>query len=129
MTAIISNSNNATVQKKYDLICENLSEFNTSLWDDLHYFITNNPGKLTEYYVNNYKHHAFTIDSFEYLLCQINRNRNTFHNIGPFIQKNNKWYCKSKTKYDLISIINYQQQEIDRLNNIVSLHNLSINNC
>lgn len=119
MTSIITNSTNSDVQQKYHLICDNISKFPSDCWDQLHYFITNNPGKPTEYYVKNYKDHAFTVTSFEFLIKQINENRNTFHGIGPFVNKKGLWYCKSKTKYDLISIINYQQKEIDRLKGVL----------
>ena len=111
MTSIISNSKNREIQSRYKMVCENLSKFRAECWEELHYFITNNPGKTTDYHVKHYKSHTFTEDSFEFLMKQINENRNTFHNIGPFVNKNGGWYCKSKTKYDLISIINHQQKE------------------
>jgi hypothetical protein len=123
MTSIISNSKNAKIQERYNSVCENLCKFPMEYWDDLHYFITNHPGKTTEYHVNHYNNHKFTADSFEYLIHQINSNRNTFHNIGPFVNKNNRWYCKSKTKHDLISIINFQQKEIDRLKELLNTKN------
>jgi hypothetical protein len=119
MTTITSNSKNKNIQEKYNLVCENLSTFDTGLWSELHHFITNHPGKTTKYHIKHYKNHKFTAESFDYLLNQINRNRNTFHGIGPFIKKNGNWYCKSKTKYDLISIIDYQQKEIDRLKGVL----------
>jgi hypothetical protein len=119
MTIITSNSKNIDIQSRYNLVCENLSNFGIDLWTELHNFITNNPGKTTLYHITNYKNHKFSVDSFEYLLTQINRNRNTFHDIGPFVEKNGNWYCKSKTKDDFISIIDHQQKEIDRLKELL----------
>ena len=114
------NMNNKTINMNNNkTIYNNLANFDITLLSDFHYFIKNNPGKTTQYYIESYKKHDFTSSSFEFLLNQINTNRNTYHDIGPFVCKQGKWYCKSKNKKDFIGIINHQQKEIERLKKIL----------
>lgn len=117
--SIVSNSKNSAIQDKYNLVCENLALFDITHLEDLHDFIKTHPDKTTPFYVKHFTNHKFTDDSFEYLLHQINKNRNTYHGIGPFMKKNDKWYTKHLHKKDFVNIIKSQQEEIERLTNLL----------
>lgn len=84
-----------------------ISAFNIEHLNKLQDVILENQGRDTEYYVNTIDFHNFTKDSFQYLIQQINTYRNTFHDIGPFINKNGLWYS-DKTDRNLEQIIESQ---------------------
>ena len=101
---------NSTDSNHQDIIkkaSKNISAFNIEHLNKLQDVILKNQGRDTEYYVNTIDFHNFTNDSFQYLIQQINTYRNTFHDIGPFINKNGLWYS-DKTDRNLEQIIEYQ---------------------
>ena len=101
---------NSTVSNHQNIIkkaSKNISTFNIEHLNKLQDIILENQGRDTEYYVNTIDFHNFTNDSFQYLIQQINTYRNTFHDIGPFINKNGLWYS-DKTDRNLEQIIESQ---------------------
>ena len=101
---------NSTVSNHQNIIktaSKNISAFNIEHLNKLQDVILKNQGRDTEYYVNTIDFHNFTNDSFQYLIQQINTYRNTFHDIGPFINKNGLWYS-DKTDRNLEQIIESQ---------------------
>ena len=99
-----TDSNHQYIIKKAS---KNISAFNIEHLNKLQDVILKNQGRDTEYYVNTIDFHNFTNDSFQYLIQQINTYRNTFHDIGPFINKNGLWYS-DKTDRNLEQIIESQ---------------------
>ena len=101
---------NSTDPNHQDIIKKaekNISAFNIEQISKIQDIILENQGRDTEYYVNTIDFHNFTNDSFQYLIQQINTSRNTFHDIGPFINKNGLWYS-DKTDRNLEQIIESQ---------------------
>ena len=123
---------NSTDPNHQDIIKKaekNISAFNIEQISKLQDIILKNQGRDTEYYVNTIDFHNFTNDSFQYLIQQINTYRNTFHNIGPFINKNGLWYSdKTDRNMEQIiesqsSIIQCQKKEIKELKEKIRLLN------
>jgi hypothetical protein len=113
-----SDSKHQDIIKK---ILKNLYTFDIKDIDKLQDIILANQGRDTMYYIDNIDFHTFTKDSFNYLMQQINVHRNTFHGIGPFINKNGLWYS-NKTDRNLeqiiesqTTIIQSQKKEIEEL--------------
>jgi hypothetical protein len=115
---------NSSDSKHQDIIKEilkNLYTFDIKDVDKLQDIILANQGRDTAYYIEKIDFHTFTKDSFNYLIQQINVHRNTFHGIGPFINKNGLWYS-NKTDRNLeqiiesqTTIIQSQKKEIEEL--------------
>ena len=110
-------------------ILKNLYTFDIKDIDKLQDIILANQGRDTMYYIENIDFHTFTKDSFNYLMQQINVHRNTFHVIGPFINKNGLWYS-NKTDRNLeqiiesqTTIIQSQKKEIEELKQKLKLSN------
>ena len=112
---------NSTSHQKLNSIIHNIEQFNINDLEKLQTFILKNQGNETHYYVENIPFHTFTDASFEFLINQINTNRNTYFDIGPFINKNGLWYSnKSKKNLEEIiesleNTISIQQKEILQL--------------
>ena len=121
-----TDSNHQNIIKKAE---KNISAFNIEHLNKLQDIILENQGRDTEYYVNTIDFHNFTNDSFQYLIQQINTYRNTFNNIGPFINKNGRWYSdKTDRNMEQIiesqsSIIQSQKKEIEELKEKLRLIN------
>ena len=121
-----TDSNHQNIIKKAE---KNISAFNIEHLNKLQDIILENQGRDTEYYVNTIDFHNFTNDSFQYLIQQINTYRNTFHDIGPFINKNGRWYSdKTDRNMEQIiesqsSIIQSQKKEIEELKEKLRLIN------
>ena len=95
----------ANIQLNKKKIIENISSANHStLYDNLNTFLTINSGLTTKECVKKIDFHNFTEESFEYLIMQINANRNTYHNIGPFKKNttNYTWYNVNASKLQTI---------------------------
>lgn len=116
-----TNSTDPTHQDIIKKAEKNISAFNIEQISKLQDIILENQGRDTQYYVNTIDFHNFTNDSFQYLIQQINTYRNTFHDIGPFINKNGLWYSdKTDRNMEQIiesqsSIIQSQKKEIEEL--------------
>lgn len=99
-------------------IITNIEHFNINDLEKLNNFISKNNGKTTQYYVENVPFHRFTCESFEYLIQQINTFRNTYIDIGPFVNKNGLWYNNKSTENleniigSLEDVVKQQQKEI-----------------
>ena len=102
-------------------IIANIERFDINDLEKLNNFISKNNGKTTQYYVENVPFHRFTCESFEYLIQQINTFRNTYFDIGPFVNKNGVWYNNKSTENleniieSLEIIVLSQQKEIETL--------------
>ena len=95
----------ANIQLNKKKILENISSADHStLYDNLNTFLTINSGLTTKECVKKIDFHNFTEESFEYLIMQINANRNTYHNIGPFKKNttNYTWYNVNASKLQTI---------------------------
>ena len=95
----------ANIQLNKKKIIENISSADHStLYDNLNTFLTINSGLTTKECVKKIDFHNFTEESFEYLIMQINANRNTYHNIGPFKKNttNYTWYNVNASKLQTI---------------------------
>lgn len=95
----------ANIQLNKKKIMENLSKVDhITLYDNLNNFLTINSGLTTKECVQKIDFHQFTEESFEYLIMQINANRNTYHNIGPFKKNttNYTWYNENASKLQTI---------------------------
>lgn len=114
-------SSNPTIQNKVKLVIKNIENFDIGLLDALQNYIISHQGKDTKYYVEHIDFHDFTIESFNYLMHQINTYRNTYHGIGPFMCDNELWYINKDNKNlkDIIEqqqrIIESQKKELERL--------------
>ena len=121
-----SDQNHQDIIKKAE---KNISAFNIEQISKLQDIILENQGRDTEYYVKTIDFHNFTNDSFQYLIQQINTYRNTFHDIGPFINKNGLWYSdKTDRNMERIiesqsSILQSQKKEIEELKEKLRLLN------
>lgn len=107
-----TNSSDPTIQKKVKFAIENIETFDIGLLETLQDFILAHQGKDTNYYVKHIDFHDFTPESFNYLMHQINTNRNTYHGIGPFICNDGLWYI-NKDNENLKEIIEQQQRIIE----------------
>ena len=102
-------------------IIANIERFDIGDLEKLDNFIGKHRGKTTQYYVENIPFHRFTCESFEYLIQQINTFRNTYFDIGPFVNKNGVWYNNKSTENleniieSLEIIVLSQQKEIETL--------------
>ena len=109
-----------TIDKQNKIIA-NIEHFNINDLEKLNNFISKYNGKTTEYYVENIPFHRFTCESFEYLIQQINTFRNTYFDIGPFVNKNGLWYANKSTENleniigSLEDVVKQQQKEIEML--------------
>ena len=95
----------ANIQLNKKKIIENISSADHSiLYDNLNTFLTINSGLTTKECVKKIDFHNFTEESFEYLIMQINANRNTYHNIDPFKKNttNYTWYNVNASKLQTI---------------------------
>ena len=99
-------------------IIANIERFDIGDLEKLDNFIGKHRGKSTQYYVENIPFHRFTCESFEYLIQQINTFRNTYFDIGPFVNKNGVWYNNKSTENleniigSLEDVVKQQQKEI-----------------
>lgn len=109
-----------TLKQQHQII-ENIEHFNINDFEKLNNFISKHNGKTTQYYVENIQFHQFTCESFEYLIQQINTFRNTYFDIGPFVNKNGLWYANKSTENleniikSLEDVVLKQQKEIEKL--------------
>ena len=107
--------------KQQHQITANIEQFDVNDLEKLNKFISKHNGKPTQYYVKNIHFHQFTCESFEYLIKQINTFRNTYFDIGPFVNKNGLWYSNKSTKNleniieSLEDVILNQKNEIEKL--------------
>jgi hypothetical protein len=125
------NSSNPVIRAKMQKVLENIEQFDVSCFPKFNDFVMKNQGRDTEYYINNIEFHTFTKESFEYLINQINTHKNTYHNMGPFINKDGRWYSDQEHPENLEQLINSQQNEINDLKNLLKrLHpNIDISKC
>lgn len=77
---------------------------------DLH--VTINGGLTTEQLVNTIDFHDFTTDSLNYLFKQINNYRCTYHEIGPFVFRDDGWYNIREKKMDVIKKLTEENQRL-----------------
>jgi hypothetical protein len=78
-----------------------------------HFMMLNTSLLTTEECVKKIDFHDFTVESFEYLVNQINNYRQSFNEIGPF-KKNakGKWYSCKTNKLQTIETL---MKEIEKL--------------
>ena len=117
-------------------IFSNLRSINDNILRDLDSFIFTNPGLSYQECSEKFKDKFnFNVDALEFLINQINKHPNSYHEvIGPFKIKNNKIYKKInlEDKYersqlfslisensDLKKIIEEKDKEINRLQKMI----------
>ena len=89
--------------KSMNKIIENIESVGVECYDKLDNHIAINGGLSTSELVRSIGFHKFTNESLEYLINNINKHPNTFLGVGPFENKEGKWYNVRARKVDIIN--------------------------
>jgi len=79
---------------------------------DLH--VTINGGLSIDELRKSINFHHFTNDSLLYIIKQINSNRCTYHDIGPFIEKDSGWYNIREKNIDVITMLTEENMRLKK---------------
>ena len=114
--------------KKNQRIIENIQKLDVHThYEKLDEFILLNPNLTSSEYVKYIDFHPFTIDSFEYILNQINTYRSTWFNIGPFIKnEDGTWYNKKSKKIQTIENLVKENIELKEKHALLSNQNSNL---
>lgn len=114
--------------KKNQRIIENIQKLNVNTdYEKLDEFLLLNPNLTSKEYVKYIDFHPFTVESFEYILGQINTYRSTWYNIGPFIKnKDGTWYNKKSKKIQTIENLVKENIELKQKNTLLSNKNSNL---
>jgi len=88
--------------KTQNEIIANMEEMASGVWEELDLHITINGGLSIGELIKTIHFHKFTKGSLLYLINQINTNRCTFNNIGPFVERDGGWYNIRERQIDII---------------------------
>ena len=83
--------------EKKQRIIDNIQKLDVHThYEKLDEFMLLNPNLTSSEYVKHIDFHPFTVESFEYILNQINTCRVTWFDIGPFIKNKDGYYIKDR---------------------------------
>ncbi len=114
--------------KKKQRIIDNIQKLDVHThYEKLDEFMLLNPNLTSSQYVKNIDFHPFTVESFEYILNQINKCRVTWFDIGPFIKnKDGTWYNKKSKKIQTIENLVKENIELRGKNKDLSNQNSNL---
>ena len=114
--------------EKKQRIIDNIQKLDVyTHYEKLDEFMLLNPNLTSSEYVKHIDFHSFTVESFEYILNQINNCRVTWFDIGPFIKnKDGTWYNKKSKKIQTIENLVKENIELRGKNKDLSNQNSNL---
>lgn len=114
--------------EKKQRIIDNIQKLDVHThYEKLDEFMLLNPNLTSSEYVKHIDFHPFTVESFEYILNQINTCRVTWFDIGPFIKnKDGTWYNEKSKKIQTIENLVKENIELREKNKDLSNQNSNL---